>query len=553
MGQISPATDDIRITNVAKGLQRHLTANQLNMLAFSGAIGTGLIIGTGSSLQNSGPGNLVLAFLVMGLVVQGVMTALGEMATNCPMKKGFAGYATRFVDPALGFATGWNYFFKYIVLQPTNLTATGLLLQYWFKHLNVGIWIAVFGTCIVFLNIFDVKYYGRAQLYLGIIKGIVMLMMIIACIVVSAGGGPTNEKIGFRYWKHDAFKKMDGTGLQGGAAHFAAFWYSMVQATFAYTGVEIVGASFGEVQNPKKSIPKAIMMTPYRIVCVYIIGVFALSISVASNNDMLLAAVNAKTKHDGGASPFVIAVASAGIRHLPDVWNGLLLVFTLSAANADVYTAARTLHGLSKDSQAPKIFNGTNKWGVPIWAVGMSSIFICIGFLNCVSSTGAVFNNLVNVTVVLGALNWLNILLAYFGWYRARRAQGKSRNDLTYRGVGQPYLGIFSFCMTGLVIVTSSYQAWLPIFPVSRAIKIVTCYVGLGAYLFNITLCKLLKKTKRVNPAEADLNEEDEDDEVLPVVEPVETEDTRKISPPGLGPFSFELPQKTQKAPGLRT
>ena len=42
------------------------------------------------------------------------MVSLGEMAAFLPHKRGFAGYATRFVDPALGFALGYNYLMKYV-------------------------------------------------------------------------------------------------------------------------------------------------------------------------------------------------------------------------------------------------------------------------------------------------------------------------------------------------------------------------------------------------------------------------------------------------------
>jgi len=48
------------------------------------------------------------------------MVALGEMAAFLPHKKGFAGYATRFVDPALGFALGWNYLLKYVRFSHCN-------------------------------------------------------------------------------------------------------------------------------------------------------------------------------------------------------------------------------------------------------------------------------------------------------------------------------------------------------------------------------------------------------------------------------------------------
>jgi len=53
----------------------------------------------------------------------------------------------------LRFATGWNYFFKYAIVLPNNLTAAGIILQYWRPDLNVAIWVTIFGVCIVVLNV----------------------------------------------------------------------------------------------------------------------------------------------------------------------------------------------------------------------------------------------------------------------------------------------------------------------------------------------------------------------------------------------------------------
>jgi amino acid transporter len=89
----------------------------------------------------------------MGFVVYVVMVALGEMGAWLPHKKSFSGYASRFVDPAMGFATGWNYFFKYVIVLPNNLTATGIILQYWLPNINVSVWIVVFGVVIILLNV----------------------------------------------------------------------------------------------------------------------------------------------------------------------------------------------------------------------------------------------------------------------------------------------------------------------------------------------------------------------------------------------------------------
>lgn len=63
------------------------------------------------------------------------------------------GLATAIADQANSFAAGWNYFFKYAIVLANNLTAAGLIIQYWRPDLNVGIWITVFGVVIVAINV----------------------------------------------------------------------------------------------------------------------------------------------------------------------------------------------------------------------------------------------------------------------------------------------------------------------------------------------------------------------------------------------------------------
>jgi amino acid transporter len=88
-------------------LHRGLKARHITMIAIGGAIGTGLIIGTGKALALAGPGSILISYTFVGLIVFFVMAALGEMAAWIPLGEGFSGYATRFCDPALGFALGY--------------------------------------------------------------------------------------------------------------------------------------------------------------------------------------------------------------------------------------------------------------------------------------------------------------------------------------------------------------------------------------------------------------------------------------------------------------
>lgn len=94
-------------TSPETSLQRGLQARHITMIAIGGAIGTGLVIGTGKALAQTGPGSVLISYTIVGFVVFLVMAALGEMAAWLPISAGFTGYAARFCDPSLGFALGW--------------------------------------------------------------------------------------------------------------------------------------------------------------------------------------------------------------------------------------------------------------------------------------------------------------------------------------------------------------------------------------------------------------------------------------------------------------
>lgn len=51
------------------------------------------------------------------------------------------------------YATGWNYFLKYAIVLPNNLTAAGIIIQYWRPDLNVAIFVTTFTVAIVAINV----------------------------------------------------------------------------------------------------------------------------------------------------------------------------------------------------------------------------------------------------------------------------------------------------------------------------------------------------------------------------------------------------------------
>ena len=121
-------------------LCRGIGTRQLSMIAIGGAIGTGLFFASGGAIAQAGPGGALLAYATMGLAVYCMMQSLGEMATQLPIPGSFEAYAERFVDPSLGFAVGWNYWFSWAITLAAELVAGALIVQFWFPHSNSALW-----------------------------------------------------------------------------------------------------------------------------------------------------------------------------------------------------------------------------------------------------------------------------------------------------------------------------------------------------------------------------------------------------------------------------
>jgi amino acid transporter len=485
-------------------LHRGLKARHITMIAIGGAVGTGLIIGTGKALAQAGPGSILISYTIVGFLVFLVMAGLGEMAAWLPISSGFTGYASRFCDPSLGFALGWSYWFKYIIVTPNQLTAAALVIQYWCprEKVNPGVWIAIFLVVIVCINYFGVRFFGEFEFWLSSFKVIVIVGLILLSLVLACGGGPDHDVKGFKYW-HDpgAFKPYIKTGAAG---NFLGFWSTMVTATFAYLGTELVGVTVGEAQNPRRVIPRAIKLTFYRILFFYVLSVFFMGMIVPYNSKDLAFANSASTS--ASASPFVVAIKIAGIKILPDIVNACILVFVFSASNSDLYIASRTLYGLAADGSAPRIFKRTDKRGVPVYALGMSALFSLLAFMNVSNDSKKVFGYFVNLVTIFGLLTWISILTTHIWFVRARKAQNIPNSAMPYVSPLGMWGSVFALAFCILIALTKNYDVFVkqPGKVYFDTPTFVTSYLGIPLYIILIFGHKLVTKSKGVKPLEAD-------------------------------------------------
>lgn len=76
----------------------------------------------------------------------------------------------RFIDPAVGFAIGWNYALQWVITMPLEVMAAAITLDYWHSPIPGWAAITIFLVVIIAINLFGVRAYGEAEYTFSIIK-----------------------------------------------------------------------------------------------------------------------------------------------------------------------------------------------------------------------------------------------------------------------------------------------------------------------------------------------------------------------------------------------
>ncbi|RPA83377.1 putative amino acid permease [Ascobolus immersus RN42] len=473
-------------------LARRLKGRHIQMIAIGGSIGTGLFVGSGGALATGGPASLLIAFTLIGAMLYCVVHALGELAVLYPVAGSFAAYSTRFIDPAWGFAMGWNYAMQWLIVLPLEIVAAAITVEYWESPVSPAVWCTLFWLLIVSINLFGVKGYGEAEFVFSLIKVIAVIGFIILGIVLNCGGGPQGEYIGGRYWKNP------GAFVSG----FKGLCSVFVTAAFSFAGTELVGLAAAETANPRKSLPTAIKQVFWRITLFYIVSLTLVGLLVPSNEKRLL---NKSSSADAKASPFVIAIQNANIKALPSIFNVVIMIAVLSVGNSAVYGSSRTLAALAEQGQAPKILAYIDKKGRPIVGIGLASALGLLGYLAASPKSGEAFTWMLALSGLSSIFTWGSICLAHIRFRRAWKLQGHSLDELAFTSQAGLIGSWFGFALNCIVLVA---QFWVAVWPIGgkpTAKGFFEIYLTVPILLVTYFPFKWIYKTKIIRAKDMDL------------------------------------------------
>lgn len=434
-------------------LAMQLKDRHLQMIAIGGSIGTGLFVGSGAALSAGGPASLIIAYGLIGMMLYCTVHALGELAVAFPVAGSFAVYASRFIDPAWGFAMAWNYALSWLVTLPLEIVAASITVSYWpgSRDTNPAAWVTIFLVVIISINMFGVRGYGEAEFVFSIIKVIAVIGFILLGIIIDTGGVSGQPYMGAKYWYNPgAFNN----GFKGLCSVF-------VTAAFSFAGTELVGLCAAETENPRKTLPTAVKQVFWRITLFYMISLTIVGCLVPYNDDKLIGAEST----DANASPFVIAVNNAGIKVVPSIMNVVILIAVLSVGNSSIYGSSRTLAALADRGQAPKILGYIDRSGRPLVAILFSSAFGPIAYIVAAGDEKRkqAFAWMLAISGLAAIFNWTSICICHIRFRKAWKLQGHTLDELAFKSQATVYGSWAGAIFNILVLIAQFWTGFAPV------------------------------------------------------------------------------------------
>ncbi|MED0659555.1 amino acid permease [Bacillus smithii] len=392
-----------------RSLQRGLKNRHIQLIAIGGAIGVGLFLGSGKSIHFAGP-SIMLVYLITGIMLFFMMRALGELLLYRPTTGSFTDFAETFIGPWAGFITGWTYWFCWIVTGIAEITAVGLYVKFWFPDLPQWIPALICVLVLFAINMATVKAFGEMEFWFAIIKVVtIVALIVIGLILVFTGYKSHGTHATFsNLWSHGG---IFPNGVSG-------FLLAFQMVVFAYVGIELVGVTAGEAENPEVTLPKAINNIPIRILIFYI-GALLVIMSIYPWNGV-----------DPNSSPFVKVFSLIGIPAAAGIINFVVLTSAASSCNSGIFSTSRMLYTLANEGKAPKKLKELNDQSVPAPALITSTLVLLIGVLLNYWLPDQVFTLVTSISTICFIWVWGVILIAHL---RFRKLKPEEAEKISFK------------------------------------------------------------------------------------------------------------------------
>ncbi len=327
-----------------KGLLRSLTLKDAVGVGLGAIIGAGIFVVTGIAAGVSGPAFLV-GLLVAGIIATFNALSSAQLASRYPHSGGTYEYGYILISPAFGFSAGWMFLVS--KLAGAGFVAIGFG-SYFYQLVPIGSPITYSVLAVILLTL--ANYFGIKKA--GVLNLVIVTITVLSLIYLAFSGIP---EVNF-----ENFKPFAQYGISG-IAEAAALLF------FAFTGYGRIATLAEEVTNPKKTIPKAIIITIvtaillYSVISVVAIGVIGTERMASSTSPLQVVA-------DALNTPAISIIITIGA-------STAMLVLLLSK----ILLISRVMLAMGRRNDLPTVFKNIHKkYRVPHIGILFTGLIILI-------------------------------------------------------------------------------------------------------------------------------------------------------------------------------
>jgi amino acid permease len=447
----------------SEGLQRGMKSRHVVMIAVGGTIGTGLFLGSGYVLQEAGPIGSIAAYLVGGLLMYIMMMCLGELVVAMPVSGSTQAYADQFISPAVGFMSGWIRWIACAVTITSQLVATSIIMKNIIPGVPSFLWIVLFTILLFVLNLFPAKGYGESEFWFAGIKVIAIIVFGLAALGLITG--------------------IVGNGAEGLKASSGGGWFpkdiksvlmTIMTASFAYGGVDLVASAAGESEEPEKNLPRTINRVIFGLIFIYLLAM------------MLLSFVLPWQEANLEGSPFAYVFKKAGLPSAELIINAVVVTSALSSANTFIFSCTRSLWSLGKYGHVGKFLAKVSNKKVPVNALLVSMAFAVAAIITSFVSPDTVYLFLISSVGASNMFLYAMTCLSQLGFRKKYILEGNKLEALKFRAPLYPVLPILGIVLYILLVIMMFFD------PTQR----LALYTGLPVYVVLFGIYQIFFKNR---------------------------------------------------------
>ena len=392
-------------------------------------------LSSGRSISLAGP-SILLTYMITGIICFFIMRALGELLLSNLNHHSFIDFVEEYLGDRAAFITGWTYWFCWLSLAMADLTAVGLYMQYWIPWMPQWIPALIVLAVLLVMNLTAVKHFGEMEFWFALIKVIAIVSLIIIGLIMILTGFTTNAGAAAfdNLWNYGGWFP---NGTMG-------FILSFQMVVFAFTGIELVGLTAGETENPEKVIPMAINNIPLRIILFYI-GSLAIIMSIYP-----WIAV------DPNSSPFVAVFNAVGILAAASIVNFVVLTSAASATNSGIFSTSRMIYALSKRGHAPSRMRRLTNHAVPYQATLFSAAALLFTVVLNYVMPESVFIMITSISTFCFIYIWAIIVVCHLKY---RKTNPELAKQSTFKMPLYPFMNYLILAFFVFILVVLALQS----------------------------------------------------------------------------------------------